>query len=121
MMAKRGTTKRDSTDQEDHIAKVYGGRRSPASGAKDYDLGDVRTEEFLFECKQTGNPLKPAQSISVKVSDLEKIREEALMNNRMPVLACRIHNPNSPLANRNGEIDLVVRLVTDDIMLLEKE
>lgn len=88
-----------------------GGRRSPSSGAWIYDDGDVSAEEFVIECKMSGNPEKPAKSISIKLPDLEKVFDEASLNRKTPMMALRIHNPESVLADHKGNIDLVcVRL-----------
>lgn len=113
-MAKRGTTKAASLDQENYIAELYKGKRSVSSGAADHDQGDVRDSVHLIECKMTGNVLKPAKSISVRLSDLEKIVDEAYSEGRTPALALRIYNPSSTLADTNGHVDMILRLVRDD-------
>jgi hypothetical protein len=113
-MAKRGTIKAASVDQENYIAKKYRGKRSVSSGAAAHDAGDVRTFLQLIECKMTGNVLKPAKSISVKLQDVEKICDEAYAEGRTPALALRIYNPSSVLADVHGNIDMILRLVRDD-------
>lgn len=114
-MAMRGSVKRFSTDQEDFIAKTYGGRRSPSSGAAIHDPGDVRAGDQLFECKVTGSYEKPARSISVRLNDLEKVADEARSEGLEPVMAMRIVCPESPLADRDGFVDVTVRLTMDDV------
>jgi hypothetical protein len=106
-MAKRGSTKWLSVRQEDHIAYKYQGKRSPSSGGSVTDQGD--------ECKHTGTFDKPAKSISIKLADLDKIADEAWSENREPVMALRIYNPSSILADEDGNVDLIVRLIGDDI------
>lgn len=118
-MASRGSTKALSILQEDRVAKRYNGKRSPSSGGSVSDQGDVRTGRELIECKHTGTYDKPAKSISVKVSDLEKIADEAWSEGRSPALALSIYAPDSVLANREGFIDLIVRLQTDDRIYIE--
>lgn len=118
-MASRGSTKWLSLRQEDHIAKVYAGRRSPSSGAAVADQGDIRTKAELIECKHTGTFDKPAKSISVTLKDLEKIADEAWSEGREPVLALCIYNPDSVLAYPDGSIHLTVRLTADDVNRLE--
>lgn len=114
-MAKRGTVKYDSIQHEEFVAKLYEGKRSPSSGAAVSDGGDVRSQEDLFECKQTGNADKPAKSISIKLNVLEKIADEAWSEGREPAIALRIYNPDSDLADDDGNIDLVARLIWDDL------
>jgi hypothetical protein len=113
-MAKNGTVKKASLDQENFIAAKYSGKRSKSSGAAMHDAGDVRTGDHLIECKTTGDILKPAKSISLKLSDLEKICDEAWAEGRTPALALRIYNPSSRLADVHGNVDVIARLVCDD-------
>lgn len=116
-MAPRGSKKFRSVEQEDYIAKKISGRRSPSSGAADKDDGDVKNEIFLVECKMTGTFDKPAKSISIKLNDLEKIVDEAYALGKTPMMSLRIHNRNSPLADADGNIDLMVNLLDDWIYL----
>jgi hypothetical protein len=115
-MAKRGTVKRKSVEQEDFIAAHYNGRRSASSGAADTDSGDVVTETTLFECKVTGNPEEPVKKpLGAKLTaDLEKVTEEAWQRGKTPALAIRWYDPDSILSDRSGWIDVVVRRVVDD-------
>jgi hypothetical protein len=113
-VARRGTSKRRSQDQEAYVAKMYDGRVSPSSGAAVTDPGDVRTYSHLIECKQTGEYGKEKRSMSVKLDDFEKIADEAWSESRVPMMALRIYSPESVLADDDGNVDLAVRLVTDD-------
>lgn len=113
-MAKRGSTKWLSLRQEARVAKVFHGKRSPTSGASVSDQGDIRTTGELIECKHTGTFDKPAKSISVKLSDLEKIADEAWSEGRVPVLALGIYNPDSVLSDADGTVNLILRLERDD-------
>ncbi len=97
------------------MAQMYGGRVSPSSGAAVTDEGDVHTKYELIECKHTGAPTKPAQSISVNLRVLEKIVDEARETGKVPGLALRMYNPDSGLADRDGMIDIMVRLMPDDL------
>ena len=116
-MAKRGTAKALSVEHEEWVAKLYGGTRSPSSGASPTDLGDVRVSDgdTLFECKGKwgervdGKPVK-----STLVSQFEKIWDEAAQGGKNAALALRFFMPNSPLANKDGFVDLTVRLAADD-------
>ena len=115
-MAKRGSTKSLSVKHEEEIAKFYGGRRSPSSGASATDQGDVRATEdgSLFECKYKGSPTSPLKSKPTLVSVMEKIADEAWSGGYEPAMALRYFCPDSPLANREGWVDLSVRLTNDD-------
>lgn len=114
-MAKRGSTKWLSVRQEEAIAYRYQGTLSVSSGGAVTDQGDVRTKYQLIECKTTGTFDKPAKSISLKLADLEKIADEAWSESREPVMALRIYAPDSLLADNDGNVDLIVRLLSDDI------
>lgn len=115
-MKRLTTTKARSQAQERHVALVYDGAVSRSSGGAITDNGDVRTAQELFECKQTGEPGKPAKSISVKVDVLEKLVDEAYEFGLTPAgLHLRIFNPVSPLSDADGNIDLMVRFEADDL------
>lgn len=113
-MATRGSTKARSVEQEDNIARLYGGKRSASSGAADNDQGDVRSPSSLFECKMTGGPGRPIKT-SKLVKDMEKVAKEAWSEDREPVIALRFFDPDSCLSDRDGWIDLTVRLTSDDV------
>ena len=63
-----------SNKQEKAVARKLGGRQVANSGATAFSKGDVRTDEWLIECK-TATTEK--QSFSIKRSWLDKNREEA--------------------------------------------
>jgi hypothetical protein len=113
-MAKRGSKKQLSVKQEEFIADAYKGKRSASSGAAVHDRGDVRTPTHLIECKHSGTLDKPAKSISVKVSDLDKIADEAWSESKNWAVALRIYNPDSLVSDSDGFIDLIVRPVVED-------
>lgn len=113
-MAAKGSRKQQSRLHEAAIAKAYGGRVSPSSGASLVDQGDVRTARDLIECKMRGAEFKPAKSISVQLAVMEKIADEAYMDGLDPAIALRLYAPDSPLA-QDGYVDMIVRLVKDDI------
>jgi len=115
-MAKRGSTKALSVAHERFIAEAYGGRRSPSSGAAEHDQGDVRaaTDGTLLECKYKGSPADPLKSKPSILTVMEKIADEAWSEGKEPAVALRFFWPDSPLANRNGWVDLTVRLTDDD-------
>lgn len=122
-MAKRGSIKRRSVDQETMIALLYGGVRSKSSGAALHDQGDIRTDHQLIEAKYTGNVaadlkreekgLAPKRSKLIR--DLEKIAQEAWQENREPVICYREWAPELSISNKDGWVDLTIRLQNDDI------
>jgi hypothetical protein len=114
-MARRGPSKRLSVDHENYIANLFDGVRSKSSGAAVTDPGDVRCEAAgkLIECKLTGSVGKPAKSISVQLNVLEKIAKEAWEHSMQPALALRIVHPGHLLADKDGNIDLIVHLMSD--------
>lgn len=95
------------------MAEALEGKRSPSSGASITDAGDVRSLNFLIECKHKGTFDKPAKSISVKLSDFEKIFDEASSEGRTPMLCLSIYSPDSILATRDGCVDFSVQLLSD--------
>lgn len=113
-MAKRGTVKRESIDHEDWVAHTYYGVRIDNSGAIPGKEGDVRTPTQLIECKCTGRPAQPLKKKPVLLRLFEKIADEAYMDSRYPMMALRYYWPDSPLANRDGYVDLIVKRVEDD-------
>lgn len=101
-------------DHEEFIANLYGGKRSASSGASITDKGDVTSHptNTLFECKMTGQPGHIRKTTLTR--RMEKIADEAWEVGMEPALALRFFNPNSPLSNREGWVDLTVRLSADD-------
>lgn len=67
--------------QERRVVKRRGGQRQPGSGSGWRRPNDVRESKVLWEMKQTA-----AKSISVKLSDWDKVRSNALLSGRMPAM-----------------------------------
>lgn len=67
------TTKEVSLEQEERIAKLIGGSRTPRSGGGNFIKGDVLAEDFFIECKCQ---LTPKESYSVQKSILDKADHE---------------------------------------------
>lgn len=63
-----------SDKQEKAVAKAVGGKQTSNSGATPFSKGDVRTDNWLIECK-TATSTKA--SFSIKREWLDKNREEA--------------------------------------------
>lgn len=120
-MAIAGTKKALSREHEDHVAKRYSGRRSPSSGAAWTDLGDVRHDGWLIECKgQFGERAGDNPVRSTLLNQFEKIADEAAQGDRSPAMALRFYKPESPLADNQGYVDLVVKLLNDDLWANEQ-
>lgn len=66
--------------QENKAAKDYKGFRTPASGATWHSKGDVKTDDYLIECKSTIN-----KSFSLKIDSLYKLKKQALIENKLPI------------------------------------
>jgi hypothetical protein len=111
-MARRGSNKARSIAHEDWVSKLYGGRRTSNSGADDLDPGDVRTDRFLFECKTTGEPERPANSSLLKI--FTKIADEAYGEGLEPAICLQYYSPDNILANDQGWVNFTLRLSEDD-------
>lgn len=70
-----------SRRQERETASDTGGRVQPGSGSRWHSKGDVRDQEALIECKQTGK-----DSFILKITTLHKIVIEAYKEGKRPVL-----------------------------------
>jgi hypothetical protein len=75
----------ESRRQEERIAEVTGGRRVPGSGASLYARGDVKDDQYLWECKQTKHA-----SLRVTWDWLAKITRQALAAGKRPALAIEL-------------------------------
>jgi len=104
--------------QEERVAKAYRGKRSPSSGGAATDRGDVRAQYDLFECKHVGTYDKPAKSVSIKLSDFEKLYDEATSEGKDAAMALSIYAPGSVLADADGFVDITARLQRDDRELI---
>lgn len=84
---------RDYSDrQEQHIAKVTGGKVQSNSGGTKFGGGDVHTAKFFIEAK---TPTKEQTSFSIKKDWLTKMREQAYEQGKEEsVLAFRF-DPNT--------------------------
>lgn len=84
------------THQENRVATKLGGKRQRGSGSSDYAKGDVKTERFLIECKQTEK-----KSLSVKGEWLSKITREAMAAGKTPALSIEIKGIEDRIAERD--------------------
>jgi hypothetical protein len=74
-----------SVIQEERIAKLFNGSRTPQSGGGKWKKGDVHSDSYLIECKTT---IEPKLSYSIKKVVLDKAKHEARqMGKRTSILA----------------------------------
>lgn len=84
------------TEQEFRVAGSLSGHRQRGSGASDYAKGDVKTDDFLIECKQTEK-----KSLSVKGEWLSKITREAMAAGKLPALSIEIKGTGDRLVEHD--------------------
>lgn len=68
------STRYFSNKQEKSVAKTVGGKQTSNSGATLFSKGDVRTNQFLIECKTC---MKEKQSFTLQKEWFKKNEEEA--------------------------------------------
>ena len=71
--------------EERRLARKTGGRRQPGSGSGWLHPNDVKTDGVLWEEKTTDG-----KGFTIKLSDWEKLRRNAIMMGRKPAMAIRI-------------------------------
>ena len=79
MTRNTNSTRYYSAKQENAVAKIVSGRVSSNSGASMFQKGDVRTDDYLIECKTS---VKEVNSVSIKKDWLTKIKQEAFSQNK---------------------------------------
>jgi hypothetical protein len=90
-----------SQRQEKSIAKKISGRVVPASGAFWSRKGDARSEDLLVEAKTTDKA-----SYSIKGATWDKIRKEALLDGRIPVMAIQIQGRDLVVLDQEDFLEL---------------
>lgn len=83
-MLKNNNLKR-SRLQESRAARDYGGSTTPASGSQWHSKGDVKTPDFLIECKTTR-----FTSYNLTSYTWRKISQEAVLENRTPAMEIEV-------------------------------
>jgi len=73
--------------KETNDAKMVGGKRVRGSGNRWYNPGDVRSEKYLIECKQTDK-----KSYSLTKERLNKAYNEALFAYKIPLFSVKIQD-----------------------------
>ena len=74
-----------SNKQEKHVAKVLGGKQTANSGATAFSKGDVRTDDWLIECKTKTSESK---SVSIQREWIDKNEEEAFAMGKQYSAVC---------------------------------
>ena len=80
MTHNKNSTRYYSSRQEKAVAKALKGKVVANSGAPAFVAGDVRTDDWLIECKTNTTEKK---SFSIKKEWLDKNKEEAFAMNKM--------------------------------------
>ena len=91
-----------SARQEKIVAESFGGTKTKNSGATMFDKGDVKTDNFLLECK---TKTSPSESISIKKEWLENTEKEALF----------VGKPYSALAFNFGTNEKNYFIISDEL------
>lgn len=79
----KNSTKYYSTKQEKMVADALGGYAIGGSGAMPTNPGDVKTYDWLVECK---THTEPGHTIFFDLAVWKKIEEESMATHRKPVL-----------------------------------
>lgn len=111
-MAKRGTTKFKSDLQERQVASDLQGRVQIASGALD-DKADVRSGDFLCECKTTEKDF-----YTLKVDTWNKINKEAYKLGLCPIMCIQTNDEGVNL--RQNKMYCLIRKADFDYYLARK-
>lgn len=73
-----------SQKQEKRVAKRNGGRVQAQSGAGPWHKEDVKTDQWLIQNKATVASFP--RSITLKVTDLETLEQNAALESRLPAM-----------------------------------
>lgn len=91
--------------KEESDAKLFSGKRVKGSGNRWYAPGDIKSDKFLIEAKQTEK-----KSYSLTKKRINKIYDEALFSFRIPMFSIQIQ-----------DLDLVVLFRDDFEKILNKK
>lgn len=93
-MKNRNATKYKSTIQEKGVAKDLNTKPTVASGSLWFQKADVRSEDFLVECKTTSKSYYP-----LTVATWKKINSQAIKDNlRTPLMCVDLEDGKSSIA-----------------------
>ena len=87
----RNSTRYYSKLQENQVARALGGKTTPNSGATPYIKGDVKTDNWLLECKTC---MTNKQSFSIKKEWLLSVRSEAIQQGKSDYAVVFNYGPN---------------------------
>lgn len=114
-----------SLRQEHEWAERWGGQTTPGSGNGDKFKADVRTAIHLIELKYT-----KAQQFTLKLADLRRIEQQALLDGRDPVFGVEFTGPGSGLQFGDNRyvvlpewdyLSKLERLAEQDSLIAERE
>lgn len=94
MLSQRNQSQRRSKLQERRAADQYGGSVSPGSGNGWIRKADVRTPNYLIECKTTTK-----ESYSIKKETWETLNKQAIVDGRIPVMIVDINGKTLMIAD----------------------
>lgn len=77
----RDNIHRRSRLQENKAAKSYGGMRTPGSGNQWFAKADIKTPDWLIECKSTTRA-----SYGLKAETFLTLKRQSLIENKLPLL-----------------------------------
>lgn len=89
-------------DKEKKDSKDFGGYRQKGSGNFWAKPGDVKTDKFLIDSKQTEK-----KSYSISLETWDKLYEEALFSFRIPILSLLIQNKELVVLDKEDFLKLI--------------
>lgn len=87
---------------EEKQAKDFAGRVNKGSGNFWAVPGDIKTDDFLIEAKQTDK-----KSYSIKYETWDKIYEEALFSQRIPLLSLLLQDVELVIVQKDDFLKLI--------------
>lgn len=88
--------------KEEKDKKDFGGYRQRGSGNFWSRPGDIKTDKFLIEAKQTEKP-----SYSLNKKTLKKLYEEALFSYRIPILSILLQDTEFVVLWKDDFLNLI--------------
>jgi len=93
----RAWQRKEKSDEKD-----FGGRRTSGSGKSWYGKGDIKTDTFLIEDKQTDK-----NSYRIETKTWRKISNEALLSQRLPLLSLKIQETELIIISKSDFLSLI--------------
>ena len=93
-----------SDRQEKDAADFYNGTVQPGSGSGWLHRQDVKSKQFLVECKRSGK-----KSITIKATDWEQLRKEAILSDHDPIMDIELDGRKYAMLPRDDLRDLLGR------------